>query len=111
MCGYDTDTFFISNVSKEYKNAKEKKKKKNEKFNNMNNVINEHYLLLDNKISATLKKINNYNFHYNSKGMIILKPYISHIIICIQKTLLRKYKLYVTQKGNMLKSIRKKEEF
>ncbi|SOS79637.1 conserved Plasmodium protein, unknown function [Plasmodium sp. gorilla clade G1] len=111
LCGYDTDTFFISNVSKEYKNAKEKKKKKNEKFNNMNNVINEHYLLLDNKISATLKKINNYNFHYNSKGMIILKPYISHIIICIQKTLLRKYKLYVTQKGNMLKSIRKKKNF
>ncbi|SOV16580.1 conserved Plasmodium protein, unknown function [Plasmodium sp. gorilla clade G2] len=105
LCGYDTDTFFTSNVSREYKNAK--KKKKNDNNSNINNIINEHYLLLDNKISTTLKKINNYNFHYNSKGMIILKPYISHIIVCIQKTLLRKYKLYVIQNGNMFKSIRK----
>ncbi|SCM19366.1 conserved Plasmodium protein, unknown function [Plasmodium chabaudi adami] len=92
LCGYDTD-------EQEY----EEKAKDEKKYTKKNQ--DKHKIILNPLVDGK----SNQNRLLNSLGLKILKPYIPDIILCIKKSILKRYQNFLQKKNNETSFIKKRK--
>ncbi|CDU16945.1 conserved Plasmodium protein, unknown function [Plasmodium yoelii] len=92
LCGYDTD-------EQEYEEKVKSEKKHTKKYQDKHKIV----------LNPLVASKSNHNRLFTSFGFKILKPYIPDIILCIKKSILKRYQNFLQKKNNETSFIKKRK--